>query len=407
MVDSGPLIKNDPTVSTLLAKSHELYTIPAVLTEIRDPETRARVDTTLVPFLKLRNPKADSIKFVTEFARKTGDLEVLSKPDIHLVALAYELQCERDGSDWRLNKEPNHRNHGTSSRRNSTSKGDTLDAVPSTNGSSASTDSASNVSSSEDMPRLVDTISRDVNNLSLQPITLPTLEEESEPSESETESDDDDSDGWITPANVHKHIEADKKAAAERDAQEVEIVENLEAALLTSDYAMQNVALRVGLSVLSPAMCRITELKSWVLRCHGCFNITRDMSKQFCPRCGQPTLLRAACSTDENGKFNIHLKRNFQWNARGNVYSIPKPVHGTANGKNRGQGGGKNGWGQNLILAEDQKEYQRALDQKRRERKKDLMDEDILPGIVSGDRNSGGGKVKVGAGRNVNARKRR
>lgn len=31
---------------------------------------------------------------------------VLSKPDIHLIALTYDLECERNGGDWRLRKEP-------------------------------------------------------------------------------------------------------------------------------------------------------------------------------------------------------------------------------------------------------------------------------------------------------------
>lgn len=41
--------------------------------------------------------------FVTGFARRTGDLQVLSKPDLQLLALTYELEVERNGGDvWRL-----------------------------------------------------------------------------------------------------------------------------------------------------------------------------------------------------------------------------------------------------------------------------------------------------------------
>lgn len=35
VVDTGPLIKNEPALSTLLAQAEELYTIPAVLAEIK------------------------------------------------------------------------------------------------------------------------------------------------------------------------------------------------------------------------------------------------------------------------------------------------------------------------------------------------------------------------------------
>ena len=106
VLDTGAIIRNHPTVSTLLAQSEQIVTVPAIITEIRDAATRSRVETQLKPFLTLRSPTPASIKFVTDFARKTGDLDVLSKPDIQIVALAYELECERNGGDWRLRKNP-------------------------------------------------------------------------------------------------------------------------------------------------------------------------------------------------------------------------------------------------------------------------------------------------------------
>lgn len=155
-------------------------------------------------------------------------------------------------------------------------------------------------------------------------------------------------------------------------------------------------------------MSRIKQLKTWVLRCYGCFHVTRQMDRQFCPKCGQATLTRTSSSTDSNGNMRLHLKKNFQYNKRGNVYSIPKPTHGSANGKlaNVG-GGGKNHWGSDLILAEDQKEYSRKTTEDRRARQRDLMDEDYLPNLLSGERTGGHGRIRVGAGRNVNAKKRR
>lgn len=128
------------------------------------------------------------------------------------------------------------------------------------------------------------------------------------------------------------------------------------------------------------------------------------MSKQFCPRCGQPALTRVACSTNAKGEFKLHLKKQMQWNTRGDRYSIPKPQHGSAN--NRVQGGGRGGWGHDLILAEDQKEYERARVVERKQKERSLMDEDYLPSILTGDRSRGSGRIKVGAGKNVNARKR-
>jgi RNA-binding protein NOB1 len=116
--------------------------------------------------------------------------------------------------------------------------------------------------------------------------------------------------------------------------------------------------------------------------------------------------MRTACSTERDGTVKVHLKKNMQWSTRGNVYSIPKAVAGTANGKMT-NGGGKNGWGQNLILAEDQKEYLKAMTINKRQKEKDLMDEDYLPSILSGDRGRAGGRPKVGAGRNVNSKRKK
>ena len=41
-------------------------------------------------------------------------------------------------------------------------------------------------------------------------------------------------------------------------------------ATITSDYAVQNVMLQMGLSLISMSGQRITQVKSWVLRCHAC-----------------------------------------------------------------------------------------------------------------------------------------
>jgi RNA-binding protein NOB1 len=93
-----------------------------------------------------------------------------------------------------------------------------------------------------------------------------------------------------------------------------------------------------------------------------------------------------------------------QWNNRGNKYSVPKPVPGASN--HRVKGGGKGGWGNELILAEDQKEYTRLVTEARRQKKQDITDPDFLPSILSGDRSRAIGRPKIGPGRTVNSRKR-
>ncbi|KAI1320511.1 D-site 20S pre-rRNA nuclease [Xylariaceae sp. FL0255] len=451
VLDANPLINNDPPVSSLLATAHELYTIPSVISEIRDAATRTRVETTLLPFLQLRNPKPESVKFVQDFARRTGDLEILSKPDIHLMALTYELECERNGGDWRLRNMPGQKSvNGKSPAQIEREKqggvevkeGDESveeaeagptgahETIPASEETTAAESSASVPAVSEIRPTALDepvvlqeSVTKALDSLSLEPSETPsaadTVEESTDatpttnPETTEVPQDEEDGDddkGWITPSNLKKHQAKDKLIAPEQPTQRV-----LQAAILTSDYAMQNVLLRMNINLVSSGLSRITRVKTWVLRCHGCFQITRDTSKQFCPKCGQATLTRVSCSTDQaTGQFTIHLKKNFQWNNRGNVYSVPKPVHGSASGKVRkgergGDGGGKNGWGRELIFAEDQKEFVRGTKEREREGRKarDVMDEEYLPGILTGHRTGGGGgKIKVGAGRNVNSRKR-
>ncbi|KAL8966995.1 MAG: hypothetical protein Q9183_003119, partial [Haloplaca sp. 2 TL-2023] len=97
VLDAGPMLKNDPSISSLLAKAECLVTVPSVISEIRDATARSRVETTWIPFLKVVAPSGQSIKTVTDFSRRTGDLVVLSKPDIDILALTYEIEKERNG----------------------------------------------------------------------------------------------------------------------------------------------------------------------------------------------------------------------------------------------------------------------------------------------------------------------
>ncbi|TEA12474.1 20S-pre-rRNA D-site endonuclease nob1 [Colletotrichum sidae] len=420
VLDTGPLIKNDPPVSTLLAQADELYMLPSIIDEIRDVNTRTRVQTTLMPFVKLRDPRPDSIKFVTNFARRSGDLEVLSRPDLHLLALTYELDVEKNGGDARLRKDPSQKtaaNAETADAADTRPENETAAEGQSEDKEVASSevDAAQNPSNqTEDAvatepeqataaPTTADAVAQELEKLEVEedPLVKPTSTTAGDDVQAKEDASDSE-DGWITPSNVKKHKEKDsKKLQPTAPAVDVKV------GILTSDYAMQNVALRIGLNLLSPAMSRITQLKTWVLRCHGCFQVCKKMDRQFCPSCGQATLTRTSCTTEDDGSFKIHLKRNFQWNNRGNVFSIPKPVAGTASGKLAKHAGGKNNWGTGLIFAEDQKEYEKAVGENRRARRRDLMDEDYLPSILTGDRTSNNGKVRLGPGRNINGRKKR
>ncbi|KAM3511903.1 hypothetical protein MY11210_004444 [Beauveria gryllotalpidicola] len=419
VLDTGPLIKNDPTVSALLAQAEQLYILPSVVPEIRDAATRTRVETQLLPFVTVRAPHPRSLGIIREFARKTGDLGVLSKPDIEVLALGYELECERNGGDWRLRSSPDQKQVNGKPPQRTPEVAETSAASAAVEKTEGAVESATgalvealeklnvaHVAETEDAANTDDTPEADSQDQAEETtsaedgIAAENVVIEEDEDEDDGEASDDDG-GWITPANVKKHKGQGHGSTPSKSPQRT-----LQAAVLTSDFAMQNVALRMNLNLVTPTFARITQLKTWVLRCHGCFKVTKDMERQFCPSCGQPTLIRTSCSTDEQGNFRLHMKKGFQWNNRGNVYSVPRPVHGSPHGRLAKHAGGQNNWGAGLLLAEDQKEYVKAAEAQRKQKKKDLMDDEFLPGILTGDR-SGGGKIRVGAGRAINSRRRR
>lgn len=435
VLDAGPLLKNEPTVSTLISQCENLLTVPSVIAEIKDKIARSRIETLLLPFLTIRSPSERSLRFVTNFSRKTGDLAVLSKTDLLCLALTYEVECERNGGDWRIRNAPGQKgmngplpqkeqaaSEGASEAANQASTIETqatgstkdfqepntvtpLEAASSDRGcvpvgpqDSNETDESKDVSEGLSCLKFTAGDSQQDNNAA-PGLEVPNVEQ------IEAGSDSSDSEGWITPRNVKKHQAKDTNGST------VPILDDqlIQVALLSGDFAMQNVCLQIGMNLLSPSLQRVRNIRTHILRCHACFAKEMDMSKQFCSRCGKPTLTRVSCSTNAKGEFKIHLKKNMQWNHRGDRYSIPKPLPGAANGRvAQGKGGGKGGWGQDLILAEDQKEYSRAMNGYGRSKKKetDLMDEDYLPSILTGERGRARGKPNIGAGRNVNSKKR-
>jgi RNA-binding protein NOB1 len=385
IVDTGPLIKNTISISSMIQGAEQIYTTPAVLSEIKDAATRSRVETTLLPFLKLRNPTPASYEHVAQFSKKTGDFPVLSRQDLGILALAYEIDLER--------KKEAESEKGEDGGENTTSTSPTAPEPSSSEENPTMPETLPEPTPPVQEPeQATESLEEDISNLKVSGAP----QDDSSPSDLE---EDDDGD-WITPSNLAQH-QAKDNGVSVRETQPTQ----LSSATMTTDFAMQNVLLQMQLSLLSPSLQRIQNLRTYILRCHACFLTTKEMDRQFCPRCGQPALNRVSCTTNAKGEFKLHLNKNFQFNNRGNKFSVPKPVAGTASGKHA-KGGGKGGWGRDLVLAEDQKEFTRAIGEEKRTKTRDLMDDDYLPGILTGDRGRAGGRPKVGAGKNINSRKR-
>ncbi|XP_073005063.1 RNA-binding NOB1-like protein [Typha latifolia] len=112
-------------------------------------------------------------------------------------------------------------------------------------------------------------------------------------------------------------------------------------ACVTSDYAMQNVILQIGLRLLAPGGMQIRQLHRWVLKCHACNKVTQETGRIFCPKCGNGgTLRKVSVTVGENG---IELAARCQRILlRGTKFSLPMPQ------------GGREAITKNLILREDQ-----------------------------------------------------
>eukprot|EP01006_Ploeotia_vitrea_P037041 TRINITY_DN66083_c9_g4_i1.p1 TRINITY_DN66083_c9_g4~~TRINITY_DN66083_c9_g4_i1.p1 ORF type:complete len:645 (-),score=323.61 TRINITY_DN66083_c9_g4_i1:616-2307(-) len=121
------------------------------------------------------------------------------------------------------------------------------------------------------------------------------------------------------------------QAAQDRARQAVSAASVSKVATVTTDYAMQNVMLQMGLRLVSVDGRAIRSLRQWAKRCHACFAITKDMSKIFCPECGGQTLVRMAVFVDPHGRVFYRGGYRKEYNNRGTVYSVPLPKGGRVN----------------------------------------------------------------------------
>uniref|UniRef100_A0ACD5TBD6 Uncharacterized protein n=1 Tax=Avena sativa TaxID=4498 RepID=A0ACD5TBD6_AVESA len=100
-------------------------------------------------------------------------------------------------------------------------------------------------------------------------------------------------------------------------------------ACVTSDYAMQNVILQIGLRLLAPGGMQIRQLHRWVLKCHACYKVTQEIGKIFCPKCGNGgTLRKVSVTVGENGI--TMASRRPRVTLRGTKFSLPMPQGGRA-----------------------------------------------------------------------------
>jgi RNA-binding protein NOB1 len=97
------------------------------------------------------------------------------------------------------------------------------------------------------------------NSLPTPPKTPPLYEDP---------GDEDDGEGeWITPTNVALHKSKTLQLIPAQGGANQRVVTGC----MTTDFAMQNVLMHMGLSLVGVDGKKIDKVKTWVLRCHACF----------------------------------------------------------------------------------------------------------------------------------------
>ncbi|KAF8639843.1 hypothetical protein AX17_001098 [Amanita inopinata Kibby_2008] len=365
VLDAGPLLSFTP----LRGLAESFYTAPQVLSELKDKRAREHLEQLGLMSgvnVVIKSPDAESLAHVTQWAKRTGDYSVLSHPDLCILALTYSLHEKgKEGKDVIEAYAKAAVTVDSLSEQFSQATLAGTDDMIDEGGKGDSEPQSAELRPPQDGDQAA---SLHAVTKGQQPTTAPVFDDP---------SDEDDGEGeWITPDNVafHKSTALDRLPSTPDARAENE---EIWAACMTADFAMQNVLLQMGLNLVGSEGRRIEKIKTWVLRCHACFKICKDNSKKFCPSCGNPTLIRASVTVSKPGAdphvpaLQVHLKKNFQYRLRGTKYSIPAPKPGSA----------KTGSGEGLILREDQMEYMKA--KKRAEDKKGREEAKLLKGMAN------------------------
>lgn len=360
VVDTGAFLKN----ASIPELAENVITCQEVVDEVTNHRQLRRL--VVLPYeLQIKDVFPENVKFVTEFSKKTGDYPSLSATDIKVIALTYQLEKEKVGSEH-LKVMPEAQRTITFQNRPTVDPKDVVGFyIPSGQHSAGDEiDDSSTVAapvnsttSDRSHPEVLDSNCETIDDLKCSEISEDDSEEEhtaeSDVDEDKEEVDpstvlvrvqelsldcnnsntdegsdsyqgdsgdsdnEDDSDGggWITPDNIAL---AKKKMNAEFEEEKEVTV-----ACITTDFAMQNVLKQIGLHVSSVDGRVIKQLRTFILRCYACFKTTSIMTKAFCPHCGHKTLKRVAVSVEPDGSQKIHINIKKPLTARGKKFSMP------------------------------------------------------------------------------------
>lgn len=379
--------------------AENVFTVQEVVDEIKSNAQLKRL--AVLPYnLEIKQPDADSMKIISDFAKKTGDFATLSLTDMTVLALTYQLEREKVGIEH-LRVEPlvsqtvfsiqkpaemkdqfaiagfynPNKSKKDQSGDDKQEFSDEFEEIEEeelekqeesqdesgneSDESDSKDDSNQDQAKDEELSKKFGTLGfNTIPNEQADEILQPVTEEtENEESGDEDEGGSDDDEGWITPGNI---INVKKNFGAEiLEEQEVEV------ACITTDFAMQNVLKQIGLNVTALDGRIIKHMRTFILRCYSCCKTTTDCTKIFCPKCGHKTLKRVAISVNDKGEQMVHINARHQITSKFKNQPLPMPK------------GGKHA--SNPILFEDQPLPQQRLS-KKAQMKTDAMDENYTAG---------------------------
>jgi RNA-binding protein NOB1 len=361
--------------------AQEFWTVPEVLSEIKDSSAKEWLAflTALNVKLNIRQPSPEAYNKVIAFSKKTGDYASLSAVDLKVIALTLTLETEVHGTGDHIRSDPvQTQPRGEKKQKNDLNmfvlKSKIKKAQETTNQNNAdanegnddnssvdtnNTSEAKEEKSQESNPQVeagsnnaaedkkeqqatTTTASSDVGSETsdLKDIEIYSDEESSESDDENVgfgDFEDNDDGGWITTDNVDAYTKVLLGTQLVGEQEEADRIKQLnlanphvKVACLTTDFAIQNVLLQMGLSLFSIDGFSIRSVQRWVLQCWACHKICKDVTKVFCPMCGNNTLRRVAYTVDKDGNVTYHIPRR-KVNMRGTRYSIPKPKGGRNN----------------------------------------------------------------------------
>jgi len=412
----------------------QLYAVHEIKKEVRDAKARQMLDSGLFD-LQLLEPSREAFRRVVAFARATGDYAALSAVDLKVLALTLQLELEQNGERFvreapqrpvfaaqapslagglpkaatkkggkgggkgrgkgkgnggkgpaKSKKRATEGTEKESTAEETETETETVNEAEAETGRAEESVAEKESSGGEEKTAEVESAAAESAAADAERETAAaTSADVASAADEEEEEEEEDEGEWVTPDNFVAVVlgnSQDIEAADDKELQRVHV------SCLTTDFAMQNVLLQMGLRVTSVEGLRIHRTKTWILRCIACFKVVQDRERLFCPHCGHDSLRKISVSVDESGAVQYYNSQK-QVSIRGTRYSLPKPK------------GGRYGASQEPITCEDQL-LKRG--RRRKERKVDPFDPEFV--FASKQRNARAG-VGVGRRGNPNESRRR